>query len=118
MPGRRRKSNTILPLVIASAGGVLILIAVLWLLYPPAGGESRTADAPAAGAPIDEDVPRASLADAKAAFDTGTAIFVDVRGEPYYSQSHIPGALSIPLNELPERLDELDRSAWIITYCT
>jgi 3-mercaptopyruvate sulfurtransferase SseA len=64
------------------------------------------------------EVQRVSLADAKTAFDTKTAIFVDVRDADSYADSHIPRALSIPLAELNERLDELNRSDWIITYCT
>lgn len=64
------------------------------------------------------EIRRISLADSKAAYDKGKAIFIDVRGEPYYSQGHIPGALSITEDEMLGRLDELDRKVWIITYCT
>ncbi len=60
---------------------------------------------------------RVSLGDAKAAFDLGEAIFLDVRGAPYYTRGHIPGALNIPLAELPLRLDELSKNRWVITYC-
>jgi hypothetical protein len=64
-----------------------------------------------------EAVERVDLADAKAALDAGTAVFVDVRSAAEYEQGHIPGALSIPGTELEDRLGELDPSAWIITYC-
>jgi hypothetical protein len=64
------------------------------------------------------DIPRVSVKDAKAAYDTRIAIFVDVRGSDAYAQSHIVGALSIPLGELPDRMNELDPADWIITYCT
>jgi 3-mercaptopyruvate sulfurtransferase SseA len=64
------------------------------------------------------DIERVSLEDAKAAFDSGTAIFVDVRRPEAYAASHIPGALSMPAIELADRLDELDPDQWIITYCT
>jgi len=79
-----------------------------------------TATAPPADIAEDTfpEVQRVSLADAKTAFDTKTAVFVDVRDVDSYADSHIPGALSIPLAELNERLDELNRSDWIITYCT
>jgi hypothetical protein len=30
----------------------------------------------------------------------------------------VSGALSIPLDQIENRLDELDTSQWIITYCT
>ena len=64
------------------------------------------------------EVVRLSLEDAKAAFDNGTAVFVDVRSQSSYAASHIPGALSIPLIELEPRVNELDPNQWIITYCT
>jgi 3-mercaptopyruvate sulfurtransferase SseA len=64
------------------------------------------------------DIKRVSIQDAKAAYDIGNAVFLDVRGVQYYDQAHIKGALSIPEDELPQRLDELQKSDWIITYCT
>ena len=69
------------------------------------------------GIPYPE-IPRVSLEDAKAAFDSGTAVFVDVRGESSFAQSHIPGAISMTEADLPDHMDDLDRSSWIITYCT
>ncbi len=64
------------------------------------------------------EVPRVSLADAKAAFDAGNAVFVDVRSASDYASEHISGALSIPESEMPTRLTELNPQDWIITYCT
>jgi len=64
------------------------------------------------------EVPRVTLEEAKTAFDSGEAIFVDVRSAASYETSHIPGALSIPLGELESRINELDPHQWIITYCT
>jgi len=89
--------------------------------------ESISAPTPAAepssdeGLPLNEDsVPRVSVEDAKAAFDSGAAIIVDVRSAQAFANSHIPGALNIPLGEFetnPTQLD-LPRDEWIITYCT
>jgi 3-mercaptopyruvate sulfurtransferase SseA len=64
------------------------------------------------------EVPRVKLEDAKAAFDGGTAVFVDVRSPESYKSSHVPGALSIPVYEMEARAAELDPQQWIITYCT
>ena len=64
------------------------------------------------------DIKRIKLGDAKAAFELNSAVFVDVRGEPYFSEGHIPGALSMTYDELSSRMGELDKKAWIITYCT
>ena len=66
------------------------------------------------------EVPRVTIQDAKAAFDRGEAIIVDVRGADAYQVSHIAGAINIQLGEFetnPTGLD-LDKDQWIITYCT
>jgi len=66
------------------------------------------------------EVPRVSLEQAKAAFDNGEAVIVDVRSRESYSASHIPGAINIPLNEIeanPAQIG-LPKDQWIITYCT
>ncbi len=44
-------------------------------------------------------------------------ILLDVRQPEEYQSGHIPGAVLIPLPELPERLKELDISEQVITYC-
>lgn len=64
------------------------------------------------------EITRISLADAKSAFDTGKAIFVDVREKSIYDKGHIPGAKSIPLSEIEKRRGELDSRDWILLYCT
>ena len=63
-----------------------------------------------------EQVVRVSLDDAKAAYDASAAIFLDVRAGSSYEVSHIPGAVSIPFNDLSARVGELDPASWIIPY--
>ena len=47
-----------------------------------------------------------------------TASVVDVRTPGEYQQGHYPGALNIPLNELPQRLDECKQMKQpIVAYC-
>src|SRR5215212_5016669 len=48
---------------------------------------------------------------------TGDIILLDVRPAIEYTADHLPGALSIPLEELPQRLAELPTNALIVTYC-
>jgi rhodanese-like protein len=45
------------------------------------------------------------------------AVWVDVRGKDAFDQSHIPGAISIPLTELNEHLTKLPPHKLLITYC-
>ncbi|MGI5837852.1 MAG: rhodanese-like domain-containing protein [Chloroflexota bacterium] len=62
------------------------------------------------------EVPRTNVEDAKASFDRGEAVFVDLRSREAYERSHIPGAVSIPIQELYIRYGELPRDRKIIFY--
>lgn len=44
-------------------------------------------------------------------------LLVDVRQPDEYRQGHIPGAVLIPLGQIPERIDELPVDRDIIFYC-
>jgi rhodanese-related sulfurtransferase len=44
-------------------------------------------------------------------------VLLDVRPEVEYQAGHLPGAISIPLDELERRLDELPKSKTIVAYC-
>ena len=47
----------------------------------------------------------------------GSVLVLDVRPAAEYAAGHIPGALSIPLAELPASLDALPRDTEIVAYC-
>jgi rhodanese-related sulfurtransferase len=47
----------------------------------------------------------------------GSFQLLDVRQPKEYEQAHIPGAILIPLGELPDRLQELDAELETIVYC-
>ena len=66
------------------------------------------------------EVPRVHVDEAKLAFENGEAIIVDVRSVDAYAEGHVTGAISIPLNEFENNVGNLplDKSQWIITYCT
>jgi rhodanese-related sulfurtransferase len=68
---------------------------------------------------VDPDGPSVSeisLADARARFDAGTAVFVDMRAGADFAAGHIPGALTITSAELDSRLRSLPPGAVIIAY--
>jgi hypothetical protein len=116
-PTLAENRKSIVPLIFVG-GGILLLLAVLaWVLLNQQTAPASTAISatPATPATVQQ-IERVSLDDAKAAFDTNKAIFVDVRANDSYEISHISGAISIPLNDLPTRIDELDPKSWIITY--
>lgn len=68
----------------------------------------------------EDDVPRISLFDAKAAVESGQAIFVDVRSAQAYAEIHAKDAISIPLDIFETNINSvsLEKTDWIITYCT
>ncbi len=47
----------------------------------------------------------------------GLVTVIDVRPPEEYAAAHIPGAISIPLEDLQQRLDELDPGKEIVAYC-
>jgi len=63
-------------------------------------------------------IERITPAEAQEAVANGNAVLLDVRSQAAYDQLHAEGAVNIPLDALPSRLDELDPQKWVITYCT
>ncbi|MFG2908949.1 ArsR/SmtB family transcription factor [Kitasatospora sp. NPDC048286] len=53
----------------------------------------------------------------RARAETGEVVVLDVRPAEEYLAGHIPGALSIPVDELAERLDELPADTEVVVYC-
>jgi rhodanese-related sulfurtransferase len=45
------------------------------------------------------------------------AQLVEVLPAEEYEWAHLPGAVSLPLKELDDRLERLDRSRPVIVYC-
>lgn len=120
MSVRKERASSV-PLLMVGLGLVIMVAAVLWFVSSASSTveDARGVAMPAAATPAQTaEVERVTLAEAKAAYDRNEAIFVDTRGEPYFSQGHIPGALSMTNSEIPDKIDELDPDAWVLTYCT
>lgn len=47
----------------------------------------------------------------------GKAVLIDVRPTLEYESGHLPGALSLPVDQLVQRLKELPRTKRIVAYC-
>lgn len=58
-----------------------------------------------------------TLDELRAGMATGDMLLLDVRPRLEFAAGHLPGAISIPLDELPARLEELPRDRVIVTYC-
>ncbi len=48
---------------------------------------------------------------------SGRVVVLDVRPAEEFEAGHVPGAVSIPIDELEERLGELPRSKEVVAYC-
>ena len=111
----QKKKNNPIPLFILIGGGLLLIVAAFMLA-------NQNPAAPTPEAAVEEEIypeiQRVSIDETKAALDLGSAMVVDVRAADAYQGSHISGAINIPIEELEARLGELDKSQWIITYCT
>lgn len=42
---------------------------------------------------------------------------LDVRPQPEYDAAHFPGAVSIPMDEFEDRIDEIPRDKHVVVYC-
>ncbi|AEA26512.1 Rhodanese-like protein [Pseudonocardia dioxanivorans CB1190] len=93
-------------------------VAALWLALREVAAR-RVADVrPAAAAYLGpEDTEEIDRAELLRRVSAGTAIVLDVRPAPEYAAAHIPGAVSIPLDELAGRLEEIPADQEVVAYC-
>lgn len=83
----------------------------------PAGATTAAPAAPHTELPNEENAKRIARDEAMKLVKEDKAIWVDVRGKEAYELSHIKGAISIPLTEIPTRYKELPKKKMIIAYC-
>jgi hypothetical protein len=110
---QKQNQRTWLALGMIGAGLVIILGAVLWGMR----GNSSNKPTPNVISEASQ-VPRASLEEAYRAYQQDEAVFIDVRSIDNYSIAHVKGAITIPENEVANRMSELPKNKWIIPYCT
>jgi hypothetical protein len=120
---------------------VLVIVAVfavgIWLgrLYSAAGGpgtvtllqfrsnvvrQIQQLWGPTATPSVSEsepDVPKVNIEQLKEKVDAGDVVIVDVRSKEEFAEGHVPGAVSIPWEEMEDRYPELPRDKEVITYC-
>jgi rhodanese-related sulfurtransferase len=53
----------------------------------------------------------------RARLGAGQVVLLDVRPQAEYEAGHLPGAISIPLDELERRLNELPPGKTVVAYC-
>ncbi len=88
------------------------LIAALLLLAAAATAIAQVDDAALASAP------RVTIDEFKQLWAGNNALIIDVRDPQKYAEGHIPGALSMPLDDLMARVPELKKASKpILVYC-
>jgi rhodanese-related sulfurtransferase/predicted transcriptional regulator len=58
-----------------------------------------------------------SLGELNERMEKGEVLLLDVRPREEYDNSHIPGAISIPMEELKDKLDSLPTNRDVVAYC-
>ncbi len=79
-----------------------------------AGGCSKPSQ-PAAAAPAARQF--VAPAEAHRLVEKEGALLLDVRTPQEFAAGHVPGAVNIPVQELPARLDEIGAPRKIVVYC-
>lgn len=64
-----------------------------------------------------DDTGQVAVADLLRQAAAGDIVVLDVRPAPEYAAGHLPGAVSIPLEELENRLTELPEDQEVVAYC-
>lgn len=112
-------------MIVASLVGVAVNavrpdgVALIQAGAPVATARHGEADSTAAEAAPREGV--VTLEQMKQLFDAGTVVIIDARSTTEYEEGHIPGAINIPHDRIPEFMDvlnnEVSTDAQVVCYC-
>ncbi|MEV6205189.1 metalloregulator ArsR/SmtB family transcription factor [Streptomyces sp. NPDC051771] len=92
-------------------------VAQLFALLRKVADRHQAAVPAARDAYLGEDTAELDREELRARIATGDVVVLDVRPVEEYRAGHIPGALSIPVDELDERIGELSEDLEIVVYC-
>ena len=64
------------------------------------------------------DVPRISIDDVKALMAKKQVVLIDVRDPQSFADGHIPGAINVPFDFIPDHVDAWKKDKrLLVTYC-
>ncbi len=123
--GKRKQvaaTSSAIPIIV----GMVLVIVILGIVFSvgswrpsPATSATNPTALPLSTRPIPyPEVPRISVQQAQEQLARGEILMVDVRSKASYDRQHIESALSLPEDQIENRLDELDRAKTIVLYCT
>ncbi len=78
----------------------------------PSGQSSQSPLPPA------DNARRITAADAYKLYEKGNVLIIDTRTEAAYKESHIKGAILVPVSEVAAKVNDLPHDKMIVTYCT
>lgn len=110
---QKKKKRNLLPIILFAA---VIGLSIIGLLVAQNLRQARI-ETPTLAASQD-DVLRVTAQEAYQAQSNHEAVIIDTRSEAEYQQQHVAGSINIPLDQLENRMNELDPSIWYIAYCT
>jgi len=82
--------------------------------------EKTVQDPPAQAAqtPAPDNARRITAEELHKLWEKNDVLIIDTRAESAYTDEHIKGAISVPSNDVGNRIDELPRNKMIVAYCT
>jgi 3-mercaptopyruvate sulfurtransferase SseA len=78
----------------------------------PSGQSSQSPSPPA------DNAPRISAAEAYKLYEKGKVLIIDTRSEAAFKESHIKGAILVPVGDVAAKAKDLPHDKMIVTYCT
>ena len=119
---RKQGKSLLIPIVVA----LVVVAMIVGVIISIEGGTTTSANLSQGNTALPlntgslpyPDVPRIGVEESQARQEQGQAILVDVRSTESFEKSHAAGAISIPEDEIGDRMDELPRDKEIILYCT
>jgi rhodanese-related sulfurtransferase len=70
------------------------------------------------GAQSLQNVPRITIDEVKTLMARKQVVLIDVRDSQSFSEGHIPGAINVPFDHLPNHVDEWKKEKrLLVTYC-
>ena len=109
--GQERRARR-MKVIVGTAVAIVVAAFALFSFLPAAGSSSSDHATPPAG------FRRMTIDEFKPQLDRGEITVIDVRDQADFLQSHIPGALQIPLSRIEDEIDYLPKGKPIVTYCS
>ena len=105
-------TSLILIVAIGMLAGCTSRDAIVSQTQRPSGQSSQSPSPPA------DNARRITAAEAYKLYEKGNVLIIDTRTEAAFKESHIKGAILVPVNEVAAKANELPHDKTIVAYCT